>query len=238
LCCICNTVINVNLTAIDTKCYSDSNGIISANVTGGATPYTYKWSTGATASGIALLKPGSYNLTVTDDKGCKGYGSTTVNQPDPIEISHTYVNETYDLLIDTLTVDSVVVNTFTMDSLVYDSLGMVIDTLTVDSLVMSTVQVDSLVIDTLVYDGSANVSVLGGNGVYTYNWSTGATTNNISNVPAGNYEIMVSDQNACMVSKTITIQPHTCSSLIASLDKNNGSCTSDGSITAIQLFME
>jgi len=208
----CASAININFSVNDVLCYGDANGLINTTVTGGTTPYIYEWSTGASASGIGFLKPGSYNLTVTDAKGCKAYGSAAVEQPNSIELSHTYINETYNLQIDTVMVDS----------LVLDSMGMIIDTLSVDS----------LVIDTLVMNGSAMVAAIGGAGTYIYSWSSGESTDNISNAAAGSYEITVSDQNACTASKTISIQPYTCESFVVSLNKNNASCGADGSITS------
>jgi len=176
----CSATINVNLTAENVKCYGDSNGTISATVTGGATPYSYQWSTGASSADIALLKPGNYNLTVTDANGCKGYSNAVVGEPYPLELSHTYTNVT----------------------------------------------------DSLSTDGSAQVSVIGGSGSYTYSWSNGETTSSISNIANGNYEVSVTDQNLCVATKTLTIQPDTCNLMVVSLNKNNVSCNTDGSITA------
>lgn len=51
-------------------------------------------------------------------------------------------------------------------------------------------------------DGAINISVSGGQSPYTYTWSTGATTQNLQNVPAGTYTVTVADANGC----TSTIQ--------------------------------
>jgi SprB repeat/Secretion system C-terminal sorting domain len=45
-------------------------GSISVVATGGATPYTYRWSNGATTSSITGLAGGSFTVTVTDANSC------------------------------------------------------------------------------------------------------------------------------------------------------------------------
>lgn len=52
-------------------------------------------------------------------------------------------------------------------------------------------------------NGTANITVTGP-GPYTYNWSTGATTNSVSNLGAGTYTVTVTD-GACTFTDTITI---------------------------------
>jgi gliding motility-associated-like protein len=55
-------------------------------------------------------------------------------------------------------------------------------------------------------DGSADVTVSGGTTPYTYLWvPTGQTTNIISNVPAGTYNLEVSDSNDCIRVVPVTI---------------------------------
>ncbi len=46
-------------------------GSIQSTVSGGAAPYTYLWSDGATTQNINNVIPGLYSLIVTDDNGCE-----------------------------------------------------------------------------------------------------------------------------------------------------------------------
>ena len=51
-------------------CNGFSDGSISINPTGGVSPYTFLWSSGATTASINNLLSGNYNVTVTDAVGC------------------------------------------------------------------------------------------------------------------------------------------------------------------------
>lgn len=46
-------------------------------------------------------------------------------------------------------------------------------------------------------NGGIALAVVGGNGSYTYLWSNGATSQNLSDVPAGDYSVTVSDAGGC-----------------------------------------
>jgi gliding motility-associated-like protein len=51
------------------SCNTDATA--SVTLSGGSSPYTYSWSTGATTSNIGGLIPGDYCVTVTDHTGCQ-----------------------------------------------------------------------------------------------------------------------------------------------------------------------
>ena len=53
--------------------------------------------------------------------------------------------------------------------------------------------------------GSIDLSVSGGTAGYTYEWSTGQTTQDASGLVVGSYEVIVTDANGCKDSITRTI---------------------------------
>ena len=128
-------------------CFGDQNGSIDPQVSGGAPPYTYVWSNGATTPTLSDLGPGSYSVVVTDANDC-------VLQSGDFELL-----EPEEILIE----------------------GTVTDATSCES----------------TPDGSIAIVVSGGTGTYTYNWSNGATTANLSGVGGGTYTLTVTDQNDC-----------------------------------------
>ncbi|MCB0584768.1 MAG: S8 family serine peptidase, partial [Phaeodactylibacter sp.] len=56
-------------------------------------------------------------------------------------------------------------------------------------------------------DGAAAVLASGGSGIYTYNWSNGASTATISNLGAGSYSVTVSDGQSAVEASTIISSP-------------------------------
>jgi len=54
-------------------------------------------------------------------------------------------------------------------------------------------------------NGSVVLAPTGGVAPYTYLWDTGATTNSITNLPAGTYSVTITDANGCILTETATI---------------------------------
>lgn len=71
----------IEIAATPTHPTSGSNGSIALVVTGGSSPYTYLWSSGATTKNIASLAAGIYTVTVTDASSCTTSASSTINPP-------------------------------------------------------------------------------------------------------------------------------------------------------------
>ena len=67
-------------------CNGDSTGQLAVNVTGGAAPYSYNWSTTPTqgTDTISHLYAGNYAVTVTDLNGCNVVSTVLLTQPNLI----------------------------------------------------------------------------------------------------------------------------------------------------------
>ncbi|MCH8330171.1 MAG: T9SS type A sorting domain-containing protein, partial [Bacteroidetes bacterium] len=71
-----------------------------------------------------------------------------------------------------------------------------------DSLTISGIVED---VDPLLNNGSIDISVNGGTLPYTYLWSEGSTTEDISSLSAGTYSVVVTDSAGCMDSISFTV---------------------------------
>lgn len=54
-------------------------------------------------------------------------------------------------------------------------------------------------------DGSASVSPTGGTAPYSYDWNNGATTNSLTNVLPGTYDVTITDANGCEMMASVPI---------------------------------
>ena len=203
----------------DLSCFGDSSGSIDLTVTGGLPPYSFAWSTGASTEDLFGLNGGTYTVTVTDNDTASYIDSFVVNQPDEIVITGVITSPTSgssnDGAIDVTVTGGVVPygflwsNAATTEDLSGISIGSytltVTDTSgcsavknflvdTVASLSLVSVSGDVTCINTL--NGSIDLTVIGGVPPFTYAWSNGATTEDISGLAAGAYTVTVTDSVA------------------------------------------
>ncbi len=71
-------VANVNASV---SCFGGNNGAASIVASGGTSPYTYFWNTGATAATLTNLIANGYTITTSDANACTATTSLTIVQP-------------------------------------------------------------------------------------------------------------------------------------------------------------
>lgn len=83
---IANTLSQPEVTVAPVTCVGGENNgaITTVTPTGGQSPYSYKWSNGATTQNLTALPVGQYTLTVNDINGCRRSVSKTVAYDAPI----------------------------------------------------------------------------------------------------------------------------------------------------------
>jgi gliding motility-associated-like protein len=82
-------------------------------------------------------------------------------------------------------------------------------------------------------DGNIDVTITGGNPAYTTMWSNGASTEDLVDIPAGDYKLNVTDQKMCKDSVEISIVQPT--PIVVSFQTKEVSCIDqhDGAATAL-----
>lgn len=82
------SAITVTPNPTSTLCNGEASGQITITVSGGAAPYSYAWTGGATTQNLTNIASGTYAVTVTDDNGCTETATNlVVNEAAPIFLS-------------------------------------------------------------------------------------------------------------------------------------------------------
>lgn len=72
---------NIQIESENISCAGAGDGIVTATVTGGVSPYSYLWSNGSDESSVTDLNAGVYSVNVTDASGCEIGGETNITEP-------------------------------------------------------------------------------------------------------------------------------------------------------------
>jgi gliding motility-associated-like protein len=221
-----------NLAATPAACHNQASGSAAAGGNGGTPPYQFIWSTGSSLPTLSGLLAGNYTVTVTDAAGCTTSSTATITQPPPISatVTHqparcagtstgsatamavggtgalTYTWNTLPPQTGTTAVD-LPAQSYTVT--IVDANGCaqtLTTTVTEPPPLFNTIQatgVDCYGGDT----GSAAAQTSGGTPGYTYVWSTPLPQTNptATSLPAGSYQVTITDANNCLLTQTATI---------------------------------
>ncbi|HLF45877.1 MAG TPA: T9SS type B sorting domain-containing protein, partial [Chitinophagaceae bacterium] len=205
-----------------------NSGAIDLTVTGGTGPYTFAWSNSATTEDIIGLAAGTYTVTVTDVNGCTQNGSFDVGQiNNTITITPTVVNTicTADNGSISLVIsggDAPYTFLWNTGATTQDLSGLAAGTYTVTVTDVngctqngsfdviqdnSNITLSSSVTNAICTSatGAIDLTVSGGTAPYTYLWSNGATTEDVTGLVTGNYTVTVTDANGCTQNATINV---------------------------------
>lgn len=233
------------------SCAGANNGSIYVSGNGGTPGYFYLWENGSTDQVRTVLGPGDYVVTVTDANNCQETKTITIVEPTPLvgqvvttkttnpnasdgtaeaninggspNYSYSWSNGASGKKITGLAVGNYSVT-------VTDDHGcQLILSFSIESeecvLEVGTTKTDLTCAG--ANDGVAIANVGNHSGTYTYNWSTGATSQTISGLAAGTYTVTVTDA-ICNVVKSVEIKSPTAISVtpdfeFPTCDDSNGS---------------
>jgi hypothetical protein len=217
-------------TQTDVLCFGNSTGAVDLSVTGGTAPYTYGWSNGATTEDLSNVAAGTYSVTITDANGCSMTSSVTIAEPTAtlgasttqtdvlcfgnttgaVDLSVTggTAPYTYGWSNGATTEDLAGITAGTYTVTITDANGCTTTASVTITEPTATLGATTTQTDVLCFgnsSGAVDLSVVGGTAPYTYLWSNGATTEDLSNVAAGTYNVTITDGNGCTITSSVTI---------------------------------
>jgi len=251
--------IMVTETHTDVLCNGNADGTITLTINNGTAPYTYLWNDNDVNQNRTGLAAGTYDVIVTDNNSCTAtLTGITIAEPAILALTemHTDVtcngaaNGTIDITTTggtanysyiwndgtTTTEDRAALAVGTYSVTVYDahqcSATASADIVEPTALVISETHTDALCNANAT--GTIDVTLTGGNPPYSYLWedstTTGITTEDRSNIPAGYYAVVATDNSSCTATIGATISEPT--ALAITETHTNVTCNglSDGTI--------
>ncbi|MBL7797373.1 MAG: fibronectin type III domain-containing protein [Saprospiraceae bacterium] len=205
-------------------CMGALNGSIELSPAGGQPPYFFNWSAGGSTAKIQNLGIGQYRATITDAQGCSLITPFyTLSAPQLLTVTLDSlrnvgcrgdqtgliavgiggavgaVSATWNGLPDDLVLTNIAAGQYILKAM--DSrLCTISDTFAVAEPASSLTILLQEVRDALCAGeptGSVSVRVVGGTTPFQYLWSNGSTGLNLPAVPAGSYDLTVTDANGC-----------------------------------------
>ncbi len=224
----------ISTSTLPVSCFGTTTGSASVSVTTGTAPFTYSWSPGgSTTATDNALPAGAYQVTVTDQLGCKAVAPAIVTGPAAAlvaTVSATGVlctgqaNGTATVAANgglkpysyswsiaggstTAGVTSLAPGAYTC--MVTDGNGCTASatgSVTQPAAPLTSSATSTNVLCFYESDGTAKVTPAGGTPPYQYMWSpTQLFTASVTGLPAGNYSCTVTDTNGCSTIQTVSI---------------------------------
>jgi gliding motility-associated-like protein len=214
----------------NSSCFNYSDGTAKIDITGGNGGYVIDWSNGAVTDSISGLIEGSYTVTVSDSENCVTTNDFDISEPEEINPNANYNNITcfgynngsiefnptggiqpyqFNWSHNPLLTGSVASN---LDPGSY-SVSVIDENNCVDENIIVLTQPDPLVVDISktditcysYNDGSIELSLTGGTPDYNYQWSNGITDPIAQMLSDGDYSILITDQNDCLLDTVVEI---------------------------------
>ncbi|HIO71579.1 MAG TPA: PKD domain-containing protein, partial [Flavobacteriales bacterium] len=227
------TTVTASIVGTDESCNLACDGEANLTASGGTAPLTYAWSNLATSEDISSLCPALYTVTVTDANGCTAITSVTIN-PGANPLAGFSYNGNQCLTGNNYIFsnsgssggtylwdfgDGMGTSTLENPSYTYTSAGpyTVSQTVTVGGCSAATTMniivnpdpaASIMGIDETcpgACDGSADLTPSGGTPGYNYSWGGGETSQDLSNLCAGTYDVTVTDLSGCQAFASVVI---------------------------------
>lgn len=220
--------IDLSLSSISPSCFGDSNGTATVDAEGGSGNITFAWSNGDAGSSAEDLGAGAHSVIATDANGCTAEDSFTISVPAELQLGLSdydiaceaefgaaelnLTGGTGDINISWSTGESAdAINNlnpggYSVSATDENGCTKSEDFEITQSAELTVILDVDLITCSGMNDGAVTASVNSGSGDYTYDWSTGQSTNSISALGAGTFSLSVVDEAGCEGLAEITIQ--------------------------------
>lgn len=206
--------------ATGVSCFAGNDASAQVAAQGGVTPYTFVWNNGVTGSQINNLSAGQYQVTVTDANGCSSIQQTTAPEPPVllvtagadttdcfagangtawVQVSGGTAPYAYSWQTGETTAQVAGLSAGAYAVTATDAQGCTFAlAVTVNQPEMLEWTLQSGAASCAgTADGWLNVQVTGGTGPYDIWWSTEQNGPSVGNLPAGDYNLLITDANGC-----------------------------------------
>lgn len=210
------------------NCLNEPTGKIDVSVVGGVAPYTYAWLHGPVTEDVDELVSGIYRLTVTDNVGCAAMATIFV-QKLSLQVTAQVVQP---LCSDDTTGSIILTPQNGVPPYNYEwsngGTGNSLSDVPAGSYTVKITDASGCSV-TLAYEISApnpivaianvgnsscgengsyfiGLTVSGGIGPYSYQWSGGEATSTITDLSTGTYQVQITDGNGCSIDKEVVIE--------------------------------
>lgn len=225
------TEITMSIGVLNVMCNGDVNGAINVSAAGGTGTLTYSldgvnYQSGSYFSGLAA---GTYTVFVKDANGCTVMAFRTISQPSLLVVTSNVLdvscaggnNGVIDLTAtggtapysfswsdETSNEDLFNLPAGSYSVTVTDDHGCTnVQNFTITQ-PASPIVVNGVISDATSQtsaDGNIDITTTGGTGPYSFQWSNGATTEDVSGLLPGTYSVSITDMNGCVTSGTFTV---------------------------------
>lgn len=222
--------LTVVITDFDNEVCGNGMGEIDITISGGAPNYNFLWSNTAITEDITGLSAGTYSADIVDQNGCTvNTGDITiVNEPGSLSVEAFTVDEVcgngqgeVDLVItggtpnyntswssgqNTEDITGLSAGNYTYT--VTDQNGCEVVSTAAVADQAGTLSIDNVSVTDATCgatDGAIDITVSGGDGNYTFSWSSGQGTEDITGVTNGTYTITLTDGAGCEIVQDIDV---------------------------------
>lgn len=255
-----NIVTITTITPTDVTCHGEANGSIEITVAGGAMPYTFAWDNGLGGiQNPTNLTAGVYNVTVTDANGSTAEASAEIDEPNALEIINVAIDDIacdgsstgsvtitviggvapyqYDWgngIQDSPTTEVLTSGDFQVT--VYDAQECILMSEAIVIAIEANITInESVILPSCAgeNDGVIDLEVTGGTPPYTYDWADAmiGNTSNPTNLPAGDYEVTITDVNNCSMTIVVTLPDNSVLNAVLTSTPDDG--TGNGTATVM-----